>query len=53
MYVADKGVQIYGGYGYTRDYPMERFFRDAKMLQTISGDGIQDFINIGKRLGEV
>ena len=52
MYVADKGVQIYGGYGYTRDYPMERFFRDAKALQTLLGNGMSEFINIGKIMGE-
>ena len=52
MYVADKGVQIYGGYGYTRDYPMERFFRDAKVLQTILGNGLKEYINIGKILAE-
>jgi len=50
MYVADKGVQIYGGYGYTRDYPMEKFFRDAKVLQTMLGNGLKEYINIGKIL---
>jgi alkylation response protein AidB-like acyl-CoA dehydrogenase len=28
-------VQIHGGYGYTKDYPAERFFRDAKSVQVI------------------
>jgi len=32
-----KSVQIYGGSGYIKDYPAERFLRDAKTLQTISG----------------
>jgi butyryl-CoA dehydrogenase len=32
-----KAIQIHGGYGYTRDYPVERFFRDAKTLQVLGG----------------
>lgn len=32
-----KAIQIHGGYGYTRDYPVERFFRDAKSLQLLGG----------------
>lgn len=32
-----KAVQIHGGYGYTRDYPVERYFRDAKTLQLLCG----------------
>lgn len=30
-----KAVQVYGGYGYTKDYPVERYLRDAKTLQLI------------------
>ncbi|MBL7848020.1 MAG: acyl-CoA dehydrogenase family protein [Cyclobacteriaceae bacterium] len=29
--VADDGVQIFGGYGYTKDFPAEKFYRDAKL----------------------
>ncbi|MBL4675285.1 MAG: acyl-CoA dehydrogenase family protein [Mucilaginibacter sp.] len=29
--VANEGVQIHGGYGYTKDYPAEKFYRDAKL----------------------
>ena len=29
--VATEGVQIFGGYGYTKDYPAEKYFRDAKL----------------------
>jgi alkylation response protein AidB-like acyl-CoA dehydrogenase len=32
-----KAIQIHGGYGYTRDYPVERCFRDAKSLQLLGG----------------
>jgi len=31
MRVTDKAVQILGGYGYTRDFPVEKYFRDAKL----------------------
>ena len=29
--VANDGVQIFGGYGYTKDYPAEKYYRDAKL----------------------
>jgi alkylation response protein AidB-like acyl-CoA dehydrogenase len=29
--VAEKAIQIHGGYGYTKDYPVERAWRDAKL----------------------
>ncbi|MDZ4714980.1 MAG: acyl-CoA dehydrogenase family protein [Cytophagales bacterium] len=29
--VADDGVQIFGGYGYTKDFPAEKYYRDAKL----------------------
>ncbi|MEE9219128.1 MAG: acyl-CoA dehydrogenase [Acidobacteriota bacterium] len=37
MRAATKGVQILGGYGYLSDYPMERFFRDAKATEIYEG----------------
>ena len=35
--VATDAVQIFGGYGYTREYPVERFMRDAKITQIYEG----------------
>jgi alkylation response protein AidB-like acyl-CoA dehydrogenase len=32
-----QGVQIFGGYGYSREYPMERHMRDAKIFQIYEG----------------
>ena len=32
-----KSVQILGGYGYMRDYPMEKYMRDAKIFQIFEG----------------
>lgn len=37
MWVADEAVQIFGGYGYMRDYPVEKLMRDAKGTQIIGG----------------
>ncbi len=31
VYVANEAVQIFGGYGYTKDFPAEKFYRDAKL----------------------
>jgi alkylation response protein AidB-like acyl-CoA dehydrogenase len=37
MEVTTNGVQLLGGYGYTRDYPLERMMRDAKITQIYEG----------------
>jgi butyryl-CoA dehydrogenase len=37
MRVTTDGIQVHGGYGYIKDYPMERFFRDAKITQIYEG----------------
>ncbi len=37
MRVADEAVQIFGGYGYMRDYPVEKLLRDAKLTQIYEG----------------
>ncbi|GKV69126.1 acyl-CoA dehydrogenase [Sporosarcina sp. NCCP-2716] len=37
MKVTTEAVQVYGGYGYTKDYPVERFMRDAKITQIYEG----------------
>jgi butyryl-CoA dehydrogenase len=35
--VTKEAVQIFGGYGYTKDYPVERYFRDAKCMEIYEG----------------
>lgn len=42
--VANDAVQIFGGYGYTKDYPVEKFYRDAKLC-TI-GEGTSEIQKI-------
>ena len=37
MEVTTKAVQIHGGYGYTKDYPVERMMRDAKITEIYEG----------------
>ncbi len=35
--VANEGIQIHGGYGYTKDFPAERYYRDAKLNEIYEG----------------
>ncbi|HDR3329920.1 MULTISPECIES: acyl-CoA dehydrogenase AcdA [Bacillus] len=37
MKVTTEAVQVFGGYGYTKDYPVERYMRDAKITQIYEG----------------
>jgi len=37
MRAATKAIQIHGGYGYIKDYPVERYFRDAKICEIGEG----------------
>ena len=37
MEVTTKAIQLLGGYGYTRDLPVERMFRDAKITEIYEG----------------
>ena len=53
MKVATDAVQIYGGYGYMREYPVEKFMRDAKITQIYEGTSeIQKIVicTIGKKM---
>lgn len=35
--VSTEAIQVYGGYGYTKEYPVERYFRDAKITEIYEG----------------
>jgi alkylation response protein AidB-like acyl-CoA dehydrogenase len=52
MQVAVDGVQLLGGYGYTRDYPMERYLRDAKITQIYEGTNQIQRIVVARQLLE-
>ncbi|MBS4178029.1 acyl-CoA dehydrogenase [Lederbergia citrea] len=48
--VATEAIQVFGGYGYTEDYPVERYFRDAKITEIYEGTSEIQRIVIGKHL---
>lgn len=50
MQVTTDAVQLLGGYGYTREFPVERFMRDAKITQIYEGTNQIQRIVISKRL---
>ena len=37
MEVASEAIQMFGGYGYSREYPVEKLMRDAKIFQIYEG----------------
>ncbi|WP_164217603.1 acyl-CoA dehydrogenase [Virgibacillus sp. YIM 98842] len=47
---AIEAVQVFGGYGYTEDYPAERFFRDAKITEIYEGSNEIQHVVIAKNL---
>lgn len=51
MRAATQAVQIHGGYGYMRDYPVERYFRDAKLLEIGEGTSEIQRLVIARSLG--
>lgn len=50
MRVTTQAVQVHGGYGYTRDFPVERYFREAKVLQIVEGTNQIQRMVIGRAL---
>lgn len=50
MAVTTDAVQVFGGYGYTREYPVEKLMRDAKLLQIYEGTSQVQRIVIAKNL---
>src|ERR1700686_4211568 len=50
MAVTTDAVQLLGGYGYTTDFPAERFMRDAKITQIYEGTNQIQRVVIAKRL---
>jgi alkylation response protein AidB-like acyl-CoA dehydrogenase len=51
MAVTTDAVQILGGYGYSREYPVEKYMRDAKIMQIYEGTNqIQRLVIAGKSI---
>jgi butyryl-CoA dehydrogenase len=50
MEVTTDAVQVFGGYGYMRDYPVEKYMRDAKITQIYEGTNQIQRDEIGKIL---
>ncbi len=48
--VVDEALQLHGGYGYLGDYPIERFYRAAKILEIYEGTKEVDKMTIGRRI---
>ena len=49
--VTRRAVQLFGGYGYTREYPVERMMRDAKITEIYEGTSEVQRMVIASRLG--
>jgi len=50
MFATNQAVQIFGGYGYVKDYPVERLFRDAKVTEIYEGTSEIQRIVIAREL---
>jgi len=50
MQAASKAIQILGGYGYIRDYPLERIFRDTKLMEIGEGTSEVQRLVISKKV---
>jgi len=49
-FVTSKAIQIYGGYGYVKEYPLERYFRDAKITEIYEGTSEMQRMTIARQL---
>jgi alkylation response protein AidB-like acyl-CoA dehydrogenase len=52
MRVTTDAVQVLGGYGYTRDFPVERYMREAKVMQIFEGTNQIQRMVIGRSIAE-
>ena len=50
--ITTQSIQIYGGYGYMKDYPVERYFRDAQVINVLCSTPVDEKENIAReRIG--
>jgi alkylation response protein AidB-like acyl-CoA dehydrogenase len=53
VHVTSLGLQVYGGAGYTADFPAEQYFRDSRIFPVYEGtNGIQALDLVGRKLGQ-
>ncbi len=48
--MTDGAVQVFGGYGYSTDFPVERLFRDARVTELYEGTSEIQRVVIGRQL---
>ena len=48
--ITDGALQVFGGYGYVRDYPVERYFRDARVTELYEGTSEIQRVVIGRQI---
>jgi alkylation response protein AidB-like acyl-CoA dehydrogenase len=52
QFVCEQSIQVHGGYGYTKEYPVEQLYRDCKITSIYEGtNGIQAMDLLGRKLG--
>jgi alkylation response protein AidB-like acyl-CoA dehydrogenase len=49
-FITDSAVQVFGGYGYSREFPVERYFRDARVTEIYEGTSEIQRVVIGRQL---
>ena len=49
--VAEDAIQVHGGYGYTTDFPPQRFYRDAKLMEIGEGTSEIQHLVLGREIG--
>ncbi len=52
VFCANAAVEIHGGYGYIEEYPVEKWYRDAKILEIYEGTKEAEILTIGKNLSK-
>ena len=52
MWITTQAIQVFGGYGYVKEYPVERYFRDAKVTEIYEGTSEVQRIIIGRAVSK-
>ncbi|WP_332026200.1 acyl-CoA dehydrogenase family protein, partial [Kaistella sp.] len=50
--IANNAVQVFGGYGYTKDFPVEKFYRDSKLCTIGEGTSEIQRLVIGREISK-